>query len=304
MTLSEDNVLSPSGLFKKMEGPNPPIVIDVRLAEEYAKAHIRSAKNNCVFEVNCLDRMSELVADHEAAVCVYGDAADTYEARMAAEKLCRAGYQHVFEMREGLAGWRAGDLPVEEASDSSASRQPEVHGIRKVDLTESRVEWTGRNLLNKHHGRLGIKSGTLQFDHGSLIGGEFVFDMKQITCSDLQGNALHDVLIAHLLSHDFFDVDVFPEARFVITKVLPIAEATPGSPNLIVHGELTLKDTRLPLDFPATAGFAEGLPAAQAVLSFDRTLWNVIYGSGKFFRRLGGHLVNDQIDLQLRIITK
>jgi hypothetical protein len=39
-------------------------------------------------------------------------------------------------------------------------------------------------------------------------------------------------------------------------------------------------------------------------LAIDRTLWNVLYGSGKYFRRLGGHLVNDQIEIQLRIVTR
>jgi polyisoprenoid-binding protein YceI len=72
-----------------------------------------------------------------------------------------------------------------------------------------------------------------------------------------------------------------------------------------VHGELTLKGVTLPIEFVATTGFTpEGKPAAQSVFAFDRTQWNVLDGSGKYFRNLGGHLVNDLIEIQLRVVAK
>ena len=96
-----------------------------------------------------------------------------------------------------------------------------------------------------------------------------------------------------------------PEGRFVITSTESVRQATPGAPNLKVHGELTLKNVTLPVEFLATAGMTpEGKAAAQASLAIDRTLWEVLYGSGKYFRNLGGHLVNDLIELQLRIVTR
>jgi polyisoprenoid-binding protein YceI len=113
------------------------------------------------------------------------------------------------------------------------------------------------------------------------------------------------VLVAHLASDDFFDVELYPEARFVITGATPILTATPGAPNLTVHGQLTIKGVTQAIDILTVTGLApEGQAAAQAVLAIDRTLWNVIYGSGKFFRHLGGHLVNDLIEVQLRIVTE
>jgi hypothetical protein len=42
--------------------------------------------------------------------------------------------------------------------------------------------------------------------------------------------------------------------------------------------------------------------AGQAHLEFDRTRWEVKYGSGKFFAFLGKHLVNDLVHLHLTII--
>ena len=42
---------------------------------------------------------------------------------------------------------------------------------------------------------------------------------------------------------------------------------------------------------------------AVQISDIDRTDWGVLYGSGRFFRRLAGHLVNDSIELQLRLLT-
>jgi len=56
--------------------------------------------------------------------------------------------------------------------------------------------------------------------------------------------------------------------------------------------------------FEAAAGWTgDGRPAAQALVPIDRTLWNVIYGSGRLFSGLGGHLVSDLIELELRMVA-
>jgi rhodanese-related sulfurtransferase len=298
-------LVNASQLAAALTAAEPPLVMDVRSSEDYQRSHIPSALNNCVYEVAFLERMGNLAPDRNRTVCVYGNASDTYEARMAAEKLCRAGYEKVSELREGLAGW-PGKLAVRrEANERHRPDLSEIHGTRMVNLAESRVEWIGRNLLNKHFGWVDIKSGTLTFDHGALVGGAFVLNMDSLTCGDLKGHELHDVLIAHLVSHDFFDTGLYPEASFVIKGTSPISGASPGAPNLSIHGDLQLKGITLPLSFEATTGLTpDGLPAAQAMLAFDRTNWNVLYGSGKFFRNLGPHLVNDLIEVQIRVLTE
>lgn len=298
-------LLDPAQLKQQLSAPQPPLLLDVRLEEDFTAAHLPDARNNCVFEVAFLDRMSTLAPDKSAPLCVYGAAVDSLESRIAAEKLERAGYVSVAEFRVGLHGWRAAGFPVEGAAPSSSPPAPEIaDGVHLLDLAESRVEWTGRNLLNKHRGVIAIKEGSLRFEKGLLTGGEIIFDMHAITCDDLAGNPLHDVLIGHLKSDDFFDVELYPTARFVITSSA-IAHSHPGAPNLSVQGELTLKNVTHPVEFTASAGLTpEGVPAAQAAFAFDRTRWNVLYGCGRFFRRLAGHLVNDLIELQVRMVAK
>lgn len=287
-------------LQKELASINPPLLIDVRLKDDFEEAHIPSAVSNCVFEVAFLQRMT---AEKSQPIVVYGADSKSYESRMAAEKLSRAGFKNVSEYREGIRGW-------EDAGGSvtrNKPRQPDPQigdGKRDIDLKESFIEWSGRNLLNRHHGRIGFRSGSLTIARGKLTGGEFVIDLNQIGCSNLQGTDLHDVLIHHLKSDDFFDVERFPESRFLIRQAKHIEGATAGHPNLEITGELSLKDVSAPMTFLATAGVtSDGKGAAQAVLSFDRTQWNVIYGSARFFNRLGMHLVNDLVDLDIRIVT-
>jgi polyisoprenoid-binding protein YceI len=296
--------INPSDLARRLSESHRPVLVDVRLDDDYAAAHLPEAKNNCVFEIAFLDRMGDIAPDRLAAVCVYGTAADSSEARMAAEKLCRVGYTQVLELREGLEGWKSAGLPLE-GDDSRVSETAAPDGWLEIDVAESRVEWVGRNLLNKHYGRIALKGGKLRFDQGELVGGEFTLDMGAITCQDLDGDPLHDVLVAHLMSHDFFDVDLYPEARFVIMTTERVAGATAGAPNLAVRGELTLKNVSRAVEFVATAGLTtEGKAAAQCAFAIDRTQWNVLYGSGRYFRNLGGHLVNDLIEIQIRVVTK
>jgi hypothetical protein len=52
------------------------------------------------------------------------------------------------------------------------------------------------------------------------------------------------------------------------------------------------------------AAQADGTLKAQAAIDLDRTLWNVNYGSGKLFERLGMHLVNDLISIELFIVAR
>jgi polyisoprenoid-binding protein YceI len=292
-------------LAQRMSKSTAPVLVDVRLEDDYAASHLPQARNNCVFEVAFLDRMANLAPDKKVTLCVYGAAAGSCEARMAAEKLSRAGYIEVLELREGLEGWKSSGLPLESEAAARAAEPAPLDGWLEIDLVESRVEWTGRNLLSKHHGQIALKGGKLHFVQGELAGGELVLDMAAITCQDLAGDPSHDVLIAHLKSDDFFDVELYPESRFVITSTERAANATPGAPNLTVRGELTLKRTTRPVEFVATTGVTpEGKAAAQAAFAIDRTLWNVLYGSGKYFRHLGGHLVNDLIEIQLRVVTR
>jgi polyisoprenoid-binding protein YceI len=81
-----------------------------------------------------------------------------------------------------------------------------------------------------------------------------------------------------------------------------LPEATDGSENFRLGGILTLRGVSRPLEFPVVvAADGEGKLTGQAWLDLDRTEFGSIYGSGRFFRFLGQHVVNDIIHLHLKI---
>jgi len=72
-----------------------------------------------------------------------------------------------------------------------------------------------------------------------------------------------------------------------------------------IAGLLTIKGTARPLCFPAMISAQEdGILKAQAAIDLDRTLWDVSYGSGKLYERLGMHLVHDLISIELFIAAQ
>jgi polyisoprenoid-binding protein YceI len=221
---------------------------------------------------------------------------------VAAEKLERAGYTGTLELREGLEGWRTAGHPVAESGATPAA--PRIaDGSHELDPVESRIVWIGRNLVNRHWGHVALAGGRAHFQNGVPVAGEAALDLTRISCADLAGSDLHDVLVHHLESDDFFDVARFPEAKFSFDAA-EICSDKPGCRNLKLRGDLTLRGVTRPLVIDAAAGtLPDGRAALQSAFTIDRTTWGVIYGSGKFFTRLAGHLVNDEIELQLRVLT-
>lgn len=282
----------------------PVHVLDVRLQEDFASGHLPDSVNHCVFEVGFAAAVSASLKDLTAPIIVVGWGGISQEAEAAYGKLQRLGYSSVQILQGGIEGWTKAGLTLD-ATVAPAPAPTWPVGKRNVDLAKSSVEWLGRNLLNKHWGALPIAEGYLEFNEsGPLVGGRIVFDLTAMTCADLAGTPLHDVLIHHLLSDDFFDAANHPQAILNITKSHRIAE-TPGSLNLEITADLTMRGVTQSICFLASAGLtAEGKPAAQAALALDRTRWNILYGSGKFFRSLAGHLVNDRIELQVKLVTE
>lgn len=278
------------------------VLLDVRLADDHAAARLPGAVGNCVFEVAFTGRLAGLGATSDVAVCVYGHDDGSGEAADAVAKLERAGFTRVHVLAGGLAAWRAAGGPVE-----GTGAVPAVPGWptgrQVLDPARCRVTWTGRNLLNSHWGEVPVAEGHVECCEEGLFGGAVVLDLRRLTCADLAGSDLHDVLVAHLESDDFFDTGRWPTATYTVTSGRWVAGAEPGAPNLAVAGQLTLKGTTRALDGVLAAGTApDGTVGAQGTLTFDRTLWGVNYGSGRLYRRLAGHLVNDTVELGLRLV--
>ena len=163
-----------------------------------------------------------------------------------------------------------------------------------VNVDESTIEWQGFKPTGSHKGTINIESGTFTTNDGKIQSGSFVIDMSSI--KESEDNAR---LEGHLRSADFFDVENFPSAGFEITGF----EVKDG--NIILTGNLTLKDTTNNVTFPVTVVLEDDtLTLSSEVFTIDRSKWNVRYGSKSFFDDLKDKFINDDIELKIVIKAK
>lgn len=279
-------------------------LIDILLPEDFNCRHISGANNACVYEMVFLERIAECVPNLDTAIVVYDESGTTQAAKTAKEKLERAGYQKVTILDGGLQSWQEAGFGVEQG-ESTRPTDEVCNGIYKVDTEKSVLEWVGRNINNRHYGRIAVSDGEIAMENGRPVSGKLVLNMNEITNADIQDEGWRGMLIRHLKSDDFFDVEKYPTARFELHNSVAIPGATPGTPNFEISGSLTIKEAARSISFPAIIAQQEdGSLKAHASLDVDRTNWNVCYGSGKLYERLGMHLVNDLISIELFIVAQ
>ena len=158
--------------------------------------------------------------------------------------------------------------------------------------------WKGANLAgtNTHIGYISISKGALLVENGLLVGGTAEVDMNTI---EDENHDRENGLVKHLKNPDFFDVELFPTATIVITKVASINGESKN-----VTGNLTIKGITHPIIFPAKIDVKGGIIKMNGKLVIDRTLWDVRYKSGKFFDNLADGAISDAVEFDIKIVAK
>jgi polyisoprenoid-binding protein YceI len=171
-----------------------------------------------------------------------------------------------------------------------------IFGQQKVDVSASSIKWTGSQISGKSHfGSLKFKTGNITIKDNVVESGVFVVDMTSLSVDDLEGRGKKS-LEGHLNSDDFFSVESFP------TSSLRIDSGTKTGPNSYdVLGTLTIKGISQEVNFSLNLGENN---SAGAKLTFDRSKFNVRYGSGSFFENLGDRLILDDIDLEVSLLLR
>lgn len=185
------------------------------------------------------------------------------------------------------------------AAGNSFSQNASKSNTIEIDVNESSVEWTGKKLTGEHYGNVLLKEGNLILLGNSLTGGSFVMDMISITCTDISDPKQNKRLVDHLKSEDFFAVQTFRTAKFDITKV----ERKENSRYLIT-GNLAIKSITKPISFPATVEYKDGRLVAKANIVFDRSKYDVKFGSQSFFENLGDKMVYDDVELKVLLVSR
>jgi polyisoprenoid-binding protein YceI/rhodanese-related sulfurtransferase len=302
------NYVTPEELSAWLEEKKPFFLIHTLSGIHFQKVHLPGAQNACVFEVTFLDQMKSITADKNAGIVLYGSSERSMDALTAAEKLKFDGYRRVMILKGGIESWRALRYPLEGESVEIAD-DPEnwlllPEGEYQIDRDQSIVEWFGRNPNTKHFGTVRISKGQIQIENGNMTGAVEI-DMDSIENINLKGDELQPVLVSHLKSDDFFLVKVFPTAKLIINGGKIAQKPYLSLPNYEVSGILDLRGVKADLSFLTTITHTDnnGL-VAEAHFDIDRTRWNMIYGSSRFFENLGMHLVFDLISFQVKIVAR
>ena len=165
----------------------------------------------------------------------------------------------------------------------------------EITQNVSSIQWTGKKLTGEHTGTILLKTGTAEVTDGKLTGGMFEIDMQTIANTDMEGE-YKTKLETHLKSDDFFSAQKFPVAILEITK----AEITKNN-TYNITAKLTIKGITREITFPATAEIEKNKFAAYADFNIDRTLWDIRYGSKKFFEDIGDKMIYDEFNLKIKI---
>lgn len=172
----------------------------------------------------------------------------------------------------------------------------------KVNTKSSKLEWLAKKVTGQHNGVIDIKSGGLTFNGNKLAGGNFVINMTSIKVLDLEaGSKMNTKLTGHLNSADFFDTANYGEASFKITSV---KKSKGDKGNYNITGDLTIKGKTNSISFPAMVTKDGDKASAKADIVFDRSKFDVRYGSNSFFDNLGDKAIYDDVQMTVNLVTE
>ena len=169
-----------------------------------------------------------------------------------------------------------------------------------VDKDATKIKWHAEKVTGEHDGYVSIKSGSLDVENGMIEDGEFVIDMKSITNTDIEDEGYRSKLENHLKSEDFFSVEKYPEAKFVITSVKKKGDKQ------LVTGKLTIKGITHEVTIPVKVTVSQDVVTAMGNLTIDRSKYNVQFRSKSFFdiEALGDKMIYDEFTINLHLVAK
>lgn len=198
-----------------------------------------------------------------------------------------------------VPGWVGERVEARPAVDAEPTMQSDSADVLCVDTARSRIRWRGTKVGGKHEGIVRLSGGRLLLRDGEAVGGDFTVDMRSIAVTDIPP---HEVvarrqLRSHLSHEEFFGVERFPTASFVITGL------EGGEHGLYdVAGNLAIRDSVHNVSFQASAPVLEGDRAwATASFSFDRRRWGIDFNGAT--SALRNAIVHDRIQLRFALVA-
>ena len=168
-----------------------------------------------------------------------------------------------------------------------------------VDKATSKVKWEAKKVTGKHDGSISLENGLVSVTNNKISGGTFVIDMKSMVNEDITDADMNKKLMGHLSSDDFFSIEKFPESKMVIKKTTLVS----GDEYRFL-ADLTIKGITNPVEFNAKVMLIGDKLNAEGVITVNRTLYGIKYGSGSFFQGLGDKVIYDDFTLAFNVVAQ
>ncbi len=175
-------------------------------------------------------------------------------------------------------------------------------GTYSVDATKSTAGWEGSKTIIANwidRGSIKVASGSVTVASSTITDATVVFDMTSISASQTGNGSEADKvgkLATHLKSDDFFNTEKYPTAIFKATGLTLTSNG-----EQTITGNLTIRDVTKPISIPVTVTEEDGVVVVTGKATVDRTVYNVKFGSSKFFQNLGDNVISDEFKLDFKV---
>lgn len=172
-------------------------------------------------------------------------------------------------------------------SNSATVRQTKGESVPLTPET-SKVEFTGSKVTGKHDGGFKDFSGNIDLVNNKPEESQVAVDIVMNSVfTDTDG------LTKHLQTGDFFEVEKYPKASFVSTKI--VADVAKGADNYTVTGDLELRGVKKAVTFPAKITVNPTEVAVDAEFVINRKDFGIVY-AGK-----ADDLIRDEVVIKLNL---
>jgi polyisoprenoid-binding protein YceI len=177
-----------------------------------------------------------------------------------------------------------------DASSTANNSRPETVAGKGENLAitpdNSKVLFTGSKVTGKHDGGFNQFTGEIDLVNGKVEDSGVRIDIETSSVfTDADG------LTKHLQTGDFFEIEKFPKASFVSTKIVPNTDQ--GENSYTVSGDLELRGVKKGITFPATIVVSPAEVKVDSEFSVNRKDFGIVY-AGK-----ADDLIRDDVVIKL-----
>lgn len=153
---------------------------------------------------------------------------------------------------------------------------------------KQQLEWTGKAAFSAYKltGTLAVEKGKITASDDTVTSLEIIVNMKSL---DHENSDLKN----HLRNEDFFEVNTYKKATFILSK-----SATIKNGKAILTGMMTIKDKKKQETIEVDILNKNGVIQISLDHEMDRTAYNVKYNSPSFFKNLKQNAIADEFSLK------